>query len=152
LTDEHEVSDEAYIAAAIKDRGFEVVRGVGSYDAEVRFTQPSAGYNNRGGVAVLTDRARDFMPYAASIAIGGTVSKEFSESVLVVEVPEHEHNRPEPADHPSAAELSPAADPGNAEARPVIHLCTTEDMDGYVAPAPSEPPKKPRKKQNRPKA
>jgi hypothetical protein len=62
----------------------------------VRFKQPHAGYNTRGGVGVLTARARDFMPKDEAM---------------------YEHNRPEPADHPPAAELSAATDPGNTEAK-----------------------------------
>jgi hypothetical protein len=66
----------------------------------------------------------------------------------------HEHDRPEPADHPPTAAL-PAAGPRDAEAiaDPVCFVCTPEDMDGWVT-VPPDPPKKPkaRKKQNRPKA
>ncbi len=59
---EPEVPDEAYIAAAIADRGFEVERSSVGYAAEVRFKQPHPGYNSRGGVSVDTARAREFMP------------------------------------------------------------------------------------------
>jgi hypothetical protein len=90
---ESEVPDEAYVAAAIADRGFEVVRSSGGFDAAVRFKQPQNGYSTRGGVAVLTDRAREFMPYEESA---------------------HERNRPD--DHPPAAELSAHTDPGECAA------------------------------------
>lgn len=125
---EREVSDEAYIAAAIADRGFEVVRSSSGFDAEVRFKQPQPGYSSRGGVAVLTARAREFMPPGKQDA--------------------HERNRPD--DHPPAAEL-PAPDPGGTEAESLIgNVCTAQDM-GFP-PEPDPPPKKSRKKQNRPKA
>lgn len=68
-----------------------------------------------------------------------------------------ECNRPEPAlesvDEPAAAAATEAVgrewQRGLEDAMPGLHVCTTEDMDGYVALAPIEPPKrlkKPRKK------
>jgi hypothetical protein len=116
---EPEVPDEAYVAAAIADRGFEVDRGVGGYDAEVRFIQPHRGYNGRGGVSVLASRARDFMS-----------EKQASDEC-------------EPADPEDAP-----AGPAEVKARPFI-ACTAEDMGFPPDPPKKikEPKiKKPRKK------
>ena len=88
---EPEVPDEAYIAAAIADHGFAVVRSnaCGMPQARVGFKQPHRGYSSDGSVSISEARARECMT--------------------------HEHDTAEPADHPAAAEL-PAADPGDTEA------------------------------------
>jgi hypothetical protein len=90
---EPEVPDEAYIAAAIKDAGFAVVRSnaCGMPQARVGFKQSHLGYSADGSVMVSEARARECMS--------------------------HEHDHAEPADHPPAAELSAATDPGNTEAK-----------------------------------
>jgi hypothetical protein len=85
---EPEVPDEAYIAAAIKDNGFAVVRSnaCGMPQARVGFKQPHLGYSSDGSVMVSEERARECMA--------------------------HERDPAEPADHPPAPEL-PATDPGS---------------------------------------
>jgi hypothetical protein len=85
---EPEVPDEAYIAAAIADAGFAVVRSnaCGMPQARVGFKQPHLGYSSDGSVMISEARARECMA--------------------------NERDPAEPADHPPAAEL-PAADPGS---------------------------------------
>jgi hypothetical protein len=138
MTDEPEVPDEAYIAAAIADHGFAVVRSnaCGMPQARVGFKHPHLGYSSDGSVMISEERARECMPKEAA----------------------HEHDTAKPDDHPPAAELS-AAEPGEAggrewqrgleEAIPGLHICTTEDMDGY-APPPPDPPKKLKKPRKKP--
>ena len=135
MTDDTAVPDEAYIAAAIKDAGFAVVRSnaCGMPQARVGFAQPHLGYSSDGSVMVSEARARECMA--------------------------HEQHPAEPDDNPPPAELS-AADPGDraetvaeaiaAQGVPGLHVCTTEDM-GWPPDPPSTRPKKSRKKQNRPK-
>jgi hypothetical protein len=122
-----EVPDEAYIAAAIADRGFVVERSPGGFDAEVRFKQPHAGYNARGGVAVDMSRAREFAPKLQYMEDWTTCREKDADIDNAVYGPVEfapkenldEHDRPEPADHPPAAELS-AAPPGDAKAAPAL--------------------------------
>jgi hypothetical protein len=128
---EPEVPDEAYIAAAIADHGFAVVRSnaCGMPQARVGFVQPHLGYSSDGSVMVSEARARECMA--------------------------HECEQPERNDHnPPSVELS-AADPGDARearARAVAEAiaergfiaCTAEDM-GFP-PDPPKKLKKPRKK------
>jgi len=77
-----EVPDEAYIAAAIKDHGFAVVRSnaCGMPQARVGFKQPHLGYSSDGSVTISEERARECMP--------------------------HEHDTADRDDHPPAPELS----------------------------------------------
>lgn len=126
MTDER-LPDEAYIAAAIKDHGFSVVRSnaCGMPQARVGFKQPHLGYSSDGSVMISEARARECMA--------------------------HECDPAEPDDHPPAPEL-PAADPGEraeAVADPVCFVCTTEDLDGN-APPPPDPPKKLKKPRKKP--
>ena len=89
---EPEVPDEAYIAAAIADHGFAVVRSnaCGMPQARVGFKQPHRGYSSDGSVSISEARARECMA--------------------------HEHDSAEPDDHPAAAELSAADSGERAEA------------------------------------
>jgi hypothetical protein len=127
---EPEVPDEAYIAAAIADAGFAVVRSnaCGMPQARVGFKHPHAGYSNDGSVSVSEARAREYMA--------------------------HEQHPAEPDDHPAPAELS-AAEPGEAEpgeAEPPFTVYPNADGAGGVAiivhSKPDSPKKlkKPRKK------
>jgi hypothetical protein len=90
--DQPEVPDEAYIAAAISDPGFSVVRSsaCGMPQARVGFKHPHLGYSSDGTVMVSEARAREFMV--------------------------DEYDLADPDDHPAPAELSSDPGPGDAEA------------------------------------
>jgi hypothetical protein len=121
---EPEVPDEAYIAAAIADRGFEVVRSnaCGMPQARVGFKQPHLGYSSDGSVMISEARARECMA--------------------------HECDPAEPDDHPPAPEL-PAAEPGDAE--PPFTVYPNADGEGGVAIiVHNDPPKKLKKPRKKP--